>query len=236
MAEALCAKKQSETYSSGNIQKISHFLSELALELGSIKINTSDPFTWTTGYRMPIYNDNRLLLSRPDCRRLVAEGMSEILRLKSFEPDCICGTATAGIAPATTLADSLNLPLAYVRSKPKAHGMGNQVEGLLRENWRTVVVEDLLSTGSSALSAVEAIRAKGAQVYMVLAVFSYGFDKCMTNFLAKSCSAEALLTLDTLWDVALSKGAISESDRSSLEAWQRDPFGWGEANGFPKRE
>ena len=136
-------------------------LAHIALEIGAIKLNPQNPFTWASGYRMPVYNDNRLLLGNAEHRLLIAEGFQDILRRENIHADAVVGTATAGIPHATTLANLLRTPLVYVRSSPKGHGMENLIEGVLTKSQNVVVVEDLISTGDSSLKAVEAVRKAG---------------------------------------------------------------------------
>ena len=136
-------------------------LATISLEIGAIKINSKKPFTWASGYRMPLYNDNRMLLSQAGHRTLIAEGMKAVLEKEDVSVDTVAGVATAGIPHATSLANLTQLPLIYVRSSPKEHGMKNQVEGILKPGQAVVVVEDLISTGGSAVKAVEAIREAG---------------------------------------------------------------------------
>ena len=141
--------------------KFSEEIAKISLETGAIRLEAETPFLWASGYRMPIYNDNRLLLGNSQHRQLIAEGFKDVITCKEIEVDVIAGTATAGIPPATSLANLLETPLIYVRPHPKEHGMKNQIEGILRQNQNVVVVEDLISTGRSALKAVAAIRKAG---------------------------------------------------------------------------
>ncbi|MBT6661576.1 MAG: orotate phosphoribosyltransferase, partial [Nitrospina sp.] len=157
-------------------------IAKISLETGAIKLEPETPFLWASGYYMPIYNDNRLLLGSSKHRQLIAEGFKDIIISKNIEVDVIAGTATAGIPPATSLANLLGAPLIYARSNQKEHGMKNQIEGILRENQKVVVVEDLISTGGSALKAVSAIRKAGGNVDHCLSIFSYGFSKAIEQF------------------------------------------------------
>ena len=137
---------------SKTLLEISRELARVALEIGAIQLNPEDPFIWASGYHMPVYNDNRLLLGLGEHRTLVGRGFQEIIRHENLALDVVAGTSTAGIPHATTLANLLDLPLIYVRSKPKGHGMQNQVEGLIKTHQKVIVIEDLVSTGASALT------------------------------------------------------------------------------------
>ena len=200
------------------LQEISRKLARVALEIGALRLNPSEPFTWASGYRMPIYNDNRLLLGAVEYRNLVASGFREVIRLNKVEVDVIAGAATAGIPHAAILANLLELPLIYVRPKPKGHGMKNQVEGPLKIEQKTVVIEDLISTGRSALEVVTAIRSEGA------------FDA----FVKMGCGVYSLLTLPGLLTEAENLKKITSTQSLLLHEWSKDPFGWGEARGFSK--
>ena len=150
-------------------------LASRALELNAIKLQPNDPFTWTSGYRMPIYNDNRLFLGDAADRKTIASGFAEVIRESGISFDVIAGTATAGIPHATTLADTLQAPLVYVRAQAKGHGLQNRIEGPLASGQSVLLIEDLVSTGKSSISAVQALRDAGATVTHCLAIFSYGF-------------------------------------------------------------
>ena len=164
-----------------------------ALEIGAIQLKPESPFRWASGYYMPIYNDNRLLLSSAKHRRLVAEGMQQIIKNQALEYDVIAGTATAGIAPATTLADLEESPLIYVRPKPKEHGKKNQVEGKLEQGARALLIEDVVSTGGSSMKAALALRDEGAVVENCLCIFTYGFSASTQLFQENNCRILPLL-------------------------------------------
>ncbi len=152
------------------------------LEINAVKLNVEKPFTWASGWRSPIYCDNRKTLSYPKVRKLIYESLSTIIREKFESADIIAGVATGAIAHGVLVAEYLNKPFIYVRSAPKDHGLGNIVEGDLPPNSKVVVVEDLISTGSSSLAAVEALRKAGARVLGMVAIFSYGFDTARRSF------------------------------------------------------
>ena len=215
-------------------------LAKAALDLGAIKLRPEAPFTWASGYRMPIYNDNRQFLAVPGYRALIRDafaGMVEALGLQDV--DNIAGTATAGIPHAVTLADKLGKPMSYVRSSAKDHGMGKQIEGLTSggyEGKKVLLIEDLISTGSSSIKALEAIRAAQGDCGVCLAIFTYGLDKAAEAFAALDpvCSVYTILDYDTMVRTALAEGYIGDADAESLRQWREAPFVWGEAHGFPK--
>ncbi len=210
-------------------------LAETALQIGAIQINTDDPFTWASGYRMPIYNDNRLLLGNAGHRLAIAQGFQSLLKAQNIEADVVAGTATAGIPHATTLADLIKTPLIYVRSEPKKHGRQNQVEGLLKNKQKVLVIEDLVSTGGSVINAVQAIRDKGGEVQHCFCIFTYGFDETEEKFAKCKCQLHALLTMGQLINFAKESGKLTEPQINLLHPWTQDPFNWGDNHGFPPK-
>lgn len=209
-------------------------LAQIALEIGAITLSPQKPYTWASGYRMPIYNDNRKLLCRAEYRALVAQGFEEIIKEKNITVEVVAGTATAGIPHSTTLADRIKKPLVYVRSASKEHGLQNQIEGILNPGAKTLIIEDLVSTGGSSVAAVTALRDKGAVVDHCLSVFSYGLAEAQKLFDDQHCGLHSLLTFETLLEVASAQKAIDSSGEQLLAQWRKDPFGWGETNGFPR--
>ena len=212
--------------------KFSEEIAKISIETGAIQLNPETPFLWASGYRMPIYNDNRLLLGNSQHRQLIAEGFNDIITSKEIEVDVIAGTATAGIPPATSLADMLKTPLIYVRPNPKEHGMKNQIEGVLSDTQKVVLVEDLISTGGSALNAVAAIREAGGKVDHCLSIFSYGFLKAIEQFKNARCQLHHLLNFEELILLARENKSVSTEQFSLLKSWHSDPFNWGSKNGF----
>jgi len=212
--------------------KFSEEIAKISIETGAIQLNPKTPFLWASGCRMPIYNDNRLLLGNSQHRQLIAEGFNDIITSKEIEVDVIAGTATAGIPPATSLANLLETPLIYVRTHPKEHGMKNQIEGVLRQNQNVIVVEDLISTGGSALKAVAAIREAGGKVDHCLSIFSYGFSKAIEQFKNARCQLHHLLNFEELILLARENKSVSTEQFSLLQSWHDDPFNWGNKNGF----
>ena len=211
---------------------VAETLARISLEIGAIKFSPDQPFTWASGYKMPIYNDNRLLLGNAGHRTLITQGFQDLLKKCAAKIEVIAGTATAGIPHATTLADHLQLPLIYVRSATKTHGMGNQVEGLLYKNQQVIVIEDLISTGGSAANAVTAIREAGGIVNHCFSIFSYGLAEATDKFKSISCEIHSILDFSELLEVALSTQNLSTNDIETLRSWQKAPFKWAENNGF----
>jgi orotate phosphoribosyltransferase len=201
-------------------------IAQVALEVGAIQINARNPFTWASGFKMPIYNDNRLLLGNAKHRSLITEGYKNLLKKHAVDVEVIAGTATAGIPHATSLADLLQVPLIYVRSATKSHGMGNKVEGILKNNQSVLVIEDLISTGGSAVNAVTAIREAGGIVNHCFSIFSYGFPEASEKFKAISCQNDSILIFAELLKIAQSTKYISLNDIKTLQSWQKNPFKW----------
>ena len=196
------------------------------LQINAIKLSPQKPFTWASGLRSPIYCDNRTILSFPSIRSFIIEAFREESR--AFQPfDQVAGVATAGIAHGALLADRLDLPFLYVRSKPKAHGRQNLIEGVLRGE-KALVIEDLISTGGSSIAAVKALREAGCEVAGVLAVFSYGFEKATAVFKAADCAFRTLSNYDVLLREAVAIGYISSADEHTLQEWRLDPQAWSE--------
>lgn len=213
-----------------------------ALTIGAIKLNPENPFTWASGYRMPIYNDNRMFLESWEYRSQIEIGFQYIIQRENIPYDCIAGTATAGIPHATSLANRLKCQMCYIRSKPKEHGLRNQIEGIDSDKdlagKNVIVIEDLISTGGSSAKAVQAVRDAHGNVSYCLSIFSYGLDKAdeAFNVLDPKCNVRSLLTYDVLLQTAKKIGYINDKRIALLKEWRQDPFGWGEKHGFPKIE
>lgn len=226
----------------GIIDELGRKIAEQGLRIGAIKLNPDNPFQWASGYRMPIYNDNRMFLFYPETRRAIARGLAEIVRTHEMALEVVAGTATAGIPHGALLADLLSLPFIYIRDKPKGHGLKNRIEGLDAdsdlEGRRVVVIEDLISTGGSSARAVEAVREARGSCHWCISIFSYGLGKAEEAFTAMDppCNFTSLLTFPVLLETARAGGFLSGDQISLLENWREDPFGWGEAHGFPKVE
>ncbi|HET9053371.1 MAG TPA: orotate phosphoribosyltransferase [Cyclobacteriaceae bacterium] len=201
-------------------------IAEMLLKIQAIKLNTRKPFTWSSGWKSPIYCDNRLSLSYPEIRKAIRDGLVEAIRENFFTAEAIAGVATAGIAHGALVADALELPFLYVRSKPKEHGMENLVEGRVVKNQKIVVVEDLVSTGGSSLKAVKALRSAGFKVLGMVSVFNYGFDVATRNFYEADVSLISLSDYGHMLLQAAREKYIGEDELVSLKAWRVDPSQW----------
>lgn len=211
-------------------------LAKVALEIKAIKLNPQQPFLWASGYYMPIYNDNRMLLGNFEHRKIVAAGFVELVSKLKLDVEVIAGTATAGIPPATSLADCLQKPLIYVRSSAKDHGLRNTIEGILRSGQKVLMIEDLISTGGSSIAAIETIRESGGIIENCFSIFSYDLSEALTQFNSISCKVDSILTYDTLLEEAVAQKYINQRELELLQDWRKNPFSWGEKNGFPKVE
>lgn len=198
------------------------------LEIGAVTLRPDEPFTWASGLRAPVYCDNRLTLAHPAVRARITAGYEELIGRGRYAPDLIAGVATAGIPQAALVADRRVLPLAYVRAQPKGHGKGNRIEGRIGAGQRVVIIEDLISTGGSAVAAAEALRGAGAEPVAVLATFSYGLDEAARRFEDAGLACGALTDFATLLQVAERVGVIAPSALDTLRAWRSDPAGWSE--------
>ena len=202
-------------------------IAERLLSIEAVALQPKNPFTWASGLRSPIYCDNRLTLSFPEVRKEIAAGLKTIIDEKFPEVDVIAGTATAGIPHAAWVSDLLDLPMCYVRSKPKGHGKTSQIEGKISKGQKVVVVEDLISTGGSVITAVEALRAEGCEVLGVVAIFTYQLTKGEEMLKSANISAYSLTDYPTLLEVASEKGYIKKEDIETLKSWRKDPAEWG---------
>ncbi|TVQ73576.1 MAG: orotate phosphoribosyltransferase [Balneolaceae bacterium] len=205
------------------------FARELAadlLDINAVLLRPDNPFVWSSGWNSPIYCDNRLTILYPELRKKIADKFSDIITNEVGPVDVITGTATAGIPHAAWVSDQLGKPMAYVRAKAKAYGMGNQIEGGVRKGESTVVIEDLISTGTSAISVVEALQFIGADVKALLTIFTYGFDVSNQIIADHNLPFYTLTDYSTLVDVALEKGTIRKSDVAFLNQWRQQPETW----------
>lgn len=201
-------------------------IAEMLLRIQAIKLNIQKPFTWSSGWKSPIYCDNRLSLSYPDVRLAIKEGLVNAIRENFFTAESIAGVATAGIAHGALVADALDLPFLYVRPKPKEHGMENLIEGKVVKNQKVVVIEDLVSTGGSSLKAVDALRTAGFKVLGMVSVFNYGFDLASRNFYEADVSLISLSDYGHLLSQAVQEKYVAEDDLITLKAWRVDPSHW----------
>ena len=199
---------------------------ELLLQIKAIKLQPNDAFTWASGWKSPIYCDNRITLSFPQIRNYLREHLAEIIEKEYGKPDVIAGVATGAIAIGVLVAQYLNVPFIYVRPEPKSHGRKNQIEGYLAENQNVVVVEDLISTGKSSLNAVKALKSAGSNVKGMVAIFSYGFDIADKNFKKADVKLTTLSDYHYLLEQALDNKYITENEIDALQKWRKNPGQW----------
>ncbi|HAR19580.1 MAG TPA: orotate phosphoribosyltransferase [Cytophagales bacterium] len=202
-------------------------LAKHLLEIGAVKLNPETPFTWASGWKSPIYCDNRQTLAYPKIRKKITMGLFTLVC--NFFPGitAVAGVATGGIPHAAWLAEKMGLPLLYVRSEKKAHGTGNLIEGKLEEDSRVLLVEDLVSTGNSAVQAVKALRDAGATVVGIVSIFSYGFDAAQKNMETNEIKLASITDYETLLEVAVETKVINKSQLKTLELWRKNPDKWG---------
>ncbi|PWB27541.1 orotate phosphoribosyltransferase [Flavobacterium sp. HTF] len=201
---------------------------ELLLQINAIKLNPENPFTWASGWKSPIYCDNRLILSFPPIRNYVRDEFAKNIEKQFGKPDVIAGVATGAIGIGILVAESLGLPFVYVRPEAKKHGRQNQVEGFLQKGQNVVVVEDLISTGNSSLMAVEALRNEGANIKGMAAIFTYGFNVAEENFKNANIDLYTLSNYENLLNLAVEKQYITEDQQSALQEWNEIPSTWGQ--------
>jgi orotate phosphoribosyltransferase len=199
---------------------------ELLLQIKAIKLNPSDPFTWASGWKSPIYCDNRVTLSYPPVRVFLKEEIAKIVETQYGKPDVIAGVATGAIAVGVLVAQELGVPFVYVRPEPKKHGRKNQIEGHLESGQDVVVIEDLISTGKSSLGAVEALKEAGSVVKGMVAIFSYEFDLATENFENANVNLTTLSNYTHLLEQAVDSKYITDDELTTLEKWRKDPANW----------
>jgi orotate phosphoribosyltransferase len=200
---------------------------ENLLQIKAIKLQPSNPFTWASGWKSPIYCDNRKTLSFPEVRSYIRDSFAAMIRDLYPHAEMIAGVATGAIAHGVLVADKLGLPFIYVRSEAKEHGLGNQIEGYFEKGHKVVVIEDLISTGGSSLNAVQALRESGCEVLGMAAIFTYEFKKASDAFVSGNCKLDTLSNYSVLVDTALKTGYIGQSEVETLRKWRLDPAGWG---------
>jgi len=200
---------------------------ELLLQINAIKLNPGNPFTWASGWKSPIYCDNRITLSFPPIRNYLKEEFAKNIEKQFGKPDVIAGVATGAIGIGLLVAEALALPFVYVRPEPKKHGRLNQIEGFLQKGQNVVVIEDLISTGNSSLLAVEALKEAGANVKGMAAIFSYGFDVAKKNFKDANVDLYTLSNYESLLPLAVAKKYITEEEEQTLVEWRVSPSTWG---------
>lgn len=213
-----------------NKNEIEQQVAEFLLQIKAIKLQPNNPFTWASGWKSPIYCDNRVTLSHPSIRTYIRQQLAAVIQEKFGSVGCIAGVATAGIPQGALVAQDLGLPFIYVRSKPKDHGTGSLIEGDITTTTgkRVVVIEDLISTGKSSLQAVEGLRAAGYEVAGLAAIFSYGFDIASENFKQANCPFVTLSNYNALIKYAEEHQYIADKDVAVLKQWRENPSAWGQ--------
>ena len=206
-----------------NAKKIAEYL----LQIKAIKLQPSNPFTWASGWKSPIYCDNRKTLSFPEVRTYIRDSFASLVNRLYPGAELIAGVATGAISHGALVADKLELPFIYVRSGAKEHGLGNQIEGYYTSGQKVVVIEDLISTGGSSLNAVKALREAGCDVLGMAAIFTYEFKKASDAFTAEKVALNTLSNYSVLIETALNTGYISSADLETLKLWRVDPSSWG---------
>lgn len=201
-------------------------VAEFLLQIKAVKLEPNNPFTWASGWKSPIYCDNRVTLSFPNIRTFIRQAYAESIIEKFGKPDIIAGVATGGIAQGALVAQELGVPFIYVRSSAKEHGMGNQIEGFYEEGKKVVVIEDLISTGGSSIKAIEALKSAGLDVKGLVAIFTYGFDQALKNFEKADCPFVTLTSYDVLIEQALKQAYVNVGDLDSLKEWKDSPETW----------
>jgi orotate phosphoribosyltransferase len=209
------------------MENIAKKTAEYLLQIKAIKLQPSNPFTWASGWKSPIYCDNRKTLSFPKVRSYIRDSFAAVVNEYYPEAELIAGVATGAIAHGALVAEKLELPFVYVRSEAKEHGLGNQIEGFFEPGQKVVVIEDLISTGGSSLNAVKALRDAGCDVVGMAAVFTYEFSKAADGFAAANCRLHTLSNYSTLILTAVETGYITEKDVETLKQWRKDPANWG---------
>jgi len=206
--------------------KYEKIIAEKLLEVGAVKLSPAKPFTWASGWKSPIYCDNRKVLSFPFIRDFIKSELCNVIFEHFPEADTVAGVATAGIAWGAMAADQLKLPFIYVRPKPKEHGLGNQVEGFLEEGKKVVIVEDLISTGKSSLQVVDVLLKTGVQVEGMVSIFNYGFTIAEEAFKNAGVTLESLSNYAALIELAKEKNFISAETEQLLLKWRSNPSEW----------
>jgi orotate phosphoribosyltransferase len=202
-------------------------VAEYLLQIKAIKLQPSNPFTWASGWKSPIYCDNRRTLSYPEVRSFIRDSFCSLVKELYPGAEVIAGVATGAIAHGVLAAEKLELPFIYVRSEAKSHGLGNQIEGYFEKGQKVVVIEDLISTGGSSLNAVKALKEAGCDVLGMVAIFTYGFGKASESFAAENTELHTLTNYNALIESALLSGYIGREEIDTLKNWRSDPTTWG---------
>ncbi len=201
-------------------------VAEKLLQVEAVKLSPSNPFTWASGWKSPIYCDNRKVLSFPYVRDFIKSELCNVIFEQFPQAEALAGVATAGIPWSAMAADQLKLPLMYVRPKPKEHGLGNQIEGSFTKGQRVLVVEDLISTGKSSLQVVDVLKAAGVEIVGMVSIFNYGFDQAVKAFEAAGVVTKSLTNYPTMIELAVEKGLVGASEKALLMEWSKDPAAW----------
>jgi orotate phosphoribosyltransferase len=201
-------------------------IAQSLLKIKAVKLSPNEPFTWASGWNSPIYCDNRVTLSYPTIRKQIYQSFAQLINEKYPEAELIAGVATGAIAHGVLVAEEMQKPFIYVRSAPKGHGLGNQIEGQYSKGQKVVVIEDLISTGGSSLSAVEALREAGVEVLGMVAIFTYGFATAEANFQKANLKVDTLSSYNALIDAALESSYIQDKDLNDLKEWRTAPDKW----------
>ena len=209
------------------MKSTSQLIAEELLRIKAVKLQPNQPFTWASGWRSPIYCDNRKTLSFPETRSLIKRELAAIIRAKYPQAEVIAGVATGAIAQGALIAEELNLPFVYVRASPKNHGLENLIEGSLNAGQKVVVVEDLISTGGSSIKAAEALRKGGGEVLGMVAIFTYGFPVATELFAKNNIELSTLSNYQVVVETAAEINYISHNDIATLQEWRKNPAEWG---------
>jgi orotate phosphoribosyltransferase len=209
------------------MEKSAKKIAEYLLQIKAIKLQPSNPFTWASGWKSPIYCDNRKTLSFPEVRSYIRDSFTQLIRELYPDAELIAGVATGAISHGALVADKMELPFIYVRSEAKEHGLGNQIEGFYQNGQKVVVVEDLISTGGSSLNAVKALREAGCEVLGMIGIFTYDFQKAVDGFKSAGCRLDTLCNYSVLIETAVKSGYVTEADLDTLRKWRQDPSVWG---------
>lgn len=210
------------------------YIAELLLEKKAVKLNVKEPFTFVSGIRSPVYCDNRQMIAYPEEREKIVKAY--LNELRNYDFDIVAGTSTAGIPWASWISERFNKPMAYIRGSKKGHGTGNQIEGADVDGKRVIIIEDLISTGGSCFSAVEAARDAGGICVAVAAIFTYDFKKAGKIFKEGECKLLTITDFSTLVNVAKKNEMITDKELAMVLGWNKDPEGWGPKHGFPNRD
>ena len=201
-------------------------IAKLLLGIKAVSLSPSKPFTYASGLKGPIYCDNRLIISYPDKRKEIIEGFLNLIKKNNLNCDVVAGVATGAIATAALIADKLKKPMVYIRAKTKSHGKGNKIEGKLEKGQKVLVIEDLINTGGSSISAINTVKEAGCKVVACIAIFTYGLELAHQKFKDANCRLFTLSNLDALLKAAAKTGYVNEGEKQSILEWQKDPKNW----------